>query len=65
MARSLLSILRTSISPSRRRSAKAAEEAKKVELFAQRLADVLGKVEEQERQLLDFAQRLAREEVKA
>lgn len=60
MASSLLSVLRVNLLPSHRRSAKAAEEAK-VQLFAQRLADVLGKLQEQERRLLDFAQRPAEE----
>lgn len=64
MAQSFLSNLRTSISPSRRRSAEAAEAAKE-QLLTRHLAEVLGKLEEQERRLLDFAQQLGGEESKA
>ncbi len=61
MARSFLSVLRISLSPSRRRSAEAAESAK-AQLFAQHLTNVLGQLKEQERLLLDnSAQRLAEE----
>jgi hypothetical protein len=61
MARSIFSVLRSGLSPSRRRLAEAAENAK-TQLFAQHLTDVLGQMREQERQLLDnSAQRLAEE----
>lgn len=60
MAQSLLSILRTSISPYRRKSAQAAEHVNS-ELLAQHLQHVLGELREQERQLLDLAQRVVEE----
>lgn len=61
MSRSFLSVLRITLSTSRRRSAKAAEATKK-QLVLQRLASVLGQPREQERQLLhNPTQRLAEE----
>jgi hypothetical protein len=61
MARSLISVLRSTLSPSRRRLAEASENAK-AQLFAQHLTDVLGQLREHERQLLDnSAQRLVEE----